>query len=101
MDPSKVPEVRFDAARATRIFPRPVAKNAVLIRIPRTQDGSTLPTFIQAEWGAPQVFYGDYYGIVAAGEVIYGSAQVQWEDMHSSVEPGYWVKTAVPTASRY
>ncbi|HUO61940.1 MAG TPA: hypothetical protein VMT96_00625 [Candidatus Bathyarchaeia archaeon] len=95
-----VPEVRFDPERAVRIFPRPVAKHAVLVPIPLTESGSEIPTFILAEWGDLQVFYGSYYGIVQGGEVIYGSAKDQWENMHSPITPGYWVKTSVPRAYR-
>ena len=93
-----VPEVRFDASSATRVFPRPEVKNAVLVKIPRTEDGSEIPTFIKPEWGGVQVFYGDYYGVISEGTLAYGSAKEQWEAMHVSLGPGYWVKTAVPTA---
>lgn len=96
-----VPEVRFDETVAIPIFPRPVPKMAVLVPIPTTSAGddeSELPTFIKPEWGGVQVFYGDYYGIVVDGVVVYGSAKDQWEAMHTQVKPELWVKTAVPTA---
>jgi hypothetical protein len=95
---SEIPEVRFDDMRATAIFPRPDPKHAVLVRMPRTQDGAEMPTFIKPEWGGVQVFYGDYYGIARNGVVVYGSAKLQWEAMHTLISPGYWVKTAVPMA---
>lgn len=98
MSESQVPEVRFNESNATLIYPRPELKNAVLVRIPLTEDGMVLPTIIKPEWGGVQVFYGSYYAIVKNGEVIYGSAKEQWDLMHSMVRPGYWVKTAVPTA---
>ncbi|HSH18110.1 MAG TPA: hypothetical protein VK978_01880 [Candidatus Saccharimonadales bacterium] len=102
MTTTNVPEVRFDAGLAQPIFPRPVLKNAVLVHIPRTETGSLIPTFIKAEWGDLQVFYGDYYAIIGDEDdrkvVIYGSAKEQWENMHTPVAPGFWVKTAVPTA---
>lgn len=93
-----VPEVQFDAEQAERIFPRPVLKQAVLIPIPNAEGGDELPSYIRPEWGGLQVFFGDYYGIVHNGEVVYGSAKDQWELMHTQVEPDFWVKTAVPTA---
>lgn len=102
VDQPSVPEVRFDNALGMSIYPRPALKEAVLVSIPRAQDGSELPTVIWAEWEAPQVFYGDYYGIVGIVDgrkvIIYGSAKEQWEHMHTQVQPGFWVKTAVPTA---
>jgi len=86
---------------AMAIFPRPVSKNAVRVPIPRTEDGAEIPTFIRPEWGGVQVFYGDYYAIISSdGVVIYGSAQEQWEAMHTLIRPGYWVKTAIPLAYR-
>lgn len=93
-----VPEARFDEFEAVRVFPRPVVKHAVLIPIPRTEDGMDIPTFIRPSWGGRQVFYGDYYGFVKDGKVDYGSAKEQWEAMHAEIEPGYWVKTGIPTA---
>jgi hypothetical protein len=99
LDPPEVPEVQFDEYMAVPIFPRPVVKHAVLVRIPITDDGAEIPTFIKPEWGTVQVFYGDYYAIIGNdGSVIYGSARIQWEQMHSLTSPGYWVKTAVPLA---
>lgn len=94
------PEVQFDHAKAIRIFPRPNLKHAVLVPIPQAASGDDLPTFIEAEWGQPQVFYGSYYAIIKGDRVIYGSARVQWEAMHSAVGtmPGFWVKTAIPIA---
>lgn len=101
MDAS-IPEVRFDESVAQPIFPRPVLKHAVLVRIPLTENGSEVPTFILAEWDDIQVFYGNYYGIIGLKDgkaaIIYGSARDQWEAMHTLIVPGYWVKTAVPTA---
>lgn len=99
MTTEAVPEVRFDPARAAPIFPRPNPKTAVLVRIPHTEDGEEIPTFIRPEWGGVQVFYGDYYAIVGDdGEVIYGSAKEQWVAMHTQVDSLTWVKTAAPTA---
>ena len=102
MASSPIPEVRFDQEVARPIFPRPVLKHATLVRIPQTDDSAELPTYIKPEWGGVQVFYGDYYGIIGLLEgksvVIYGSAKEQWEAMHTLIVPGYWVKTAVPTA---
>jgi hypothetical protein len=71
-----------------------------LVKIPLTDDGSEIPTFIKPGWGGVQVFYGDYYAIIIDGVVDYGSAKLQWEQMHTPVRPGYWVKTVVPTAYR-
>lgn len=88
----------FDEDRAIRIFPLPLEKHAALVHIPLTQDGSSIPTFIQPEWGGVQVFYGDYYAILRDGEVVYGSAKEQWEAMHTQLLPGVWVKTGVPVA---
>jgi hypothetical protein len=99
LEPTEVPEVKFDETRAKEIFPRPVVKHAVLVRIPVTDDGSEVPTFIKPEWGTVQVFYGDYYAIISEdGAVAYGSAKVQWLQMHKQLSPGYWVKTEVPVA---
>lgn len=102
MASSPIPEVRFSEEAARAIFPRPVLKHATLVRIPRTDDGSEVPTYIKPEWGGVQVFYGDYYGIIGMLEgksvIIYGSAKEQWEAMHTLIVPGYWVKTAVPMA---
>ena len=100
MEPPSIPEVRFDPDRAQRIFPRPVLKHAVLVPIPKSQDDADIPTFIRPEWGGVQVFYGDYYGIITGnGDAIgYGSAREQWELMHAQIQPGYWVKTCIPTA---
>ncbi len=104
MEASDVPEVRFDEMSAQPIFPKPVLKRAALVPIPVTDGDQLLPTFIEPEWGGVQVFFGSYYGILGIVDgkevVIYGSAKIQWENMHSSVQPGYWVKTAVPTAYR-
>lgn len=81
------------------IFPRPVAKRAVLVPIPRTLGDNLLPTFIWAEWNDVQVFHGDYYLIVNDDGVgIYGSAQEQWEHMHTRLGGILWVKTAIPLA---
>ncbi len=96
----EIPEVRFDMENARPVFPRPNLKHAVYITIPHTDTQDELPTFITPEWGGVQVFYGDYYGIVQDGKVIYGSAREQWEQMHTVVAPGYWVKTSIPTAYR-
>lgn len=95
-----IPEVRFDESQARRIFPRPVLKTAVLVPIPLTEDGSTIPTFIEPEWGGIQVFYGSFYGIVIEGKIAYGSAKEQWEHMHTQVRSEHWVKTAIPAAYR-
>jgi hypothetical protein len=97
---ANVPEVKFDPERAHRIFPRPIAKHAVLIQIPQAKGGDTLPTFIRPDWGGVQIFYGSYYGVIARGGVVYGSAKLQWEAMHALIKPGYWVKTTIPTAYR-
>lgn len=94
----QIPEVRFDFEQAAPVFPRPAAKTAILIPIPLTEGGDQLPTFIRPEWGGVQVFYGDYYGIVVDGEAVYGSAEDQWEAMHTQLEPGIWVKTGIPQA---
>jgi hypothetical protein len=94
----QVPEVRFNEEETYRIFPRPIAKCAVLVQIPLTNDEQEMPTFIRPSWGGVQVFYGNYYAIVENGVVVYGSAKDQWLAMHSQIKPGYWVKTAVPTA---
>lgn len=93
-----VPEVHFDESIAVPIFPRPLLKMAVLVPIPHSEDGSEIPTFIKPEWGGVQVFYGDYYGIVKHGAIVYGSAKNQWEAMHTRVTDELWVKTAVPHA---
>lgn len=97
---STIPEVRFDANRGIRIFPRPIVKYAVLVHIPLTEDGAELPSFIRPEWGTVQIFYGSFYVVVDRdkGVAAYGSAKQQWEAMHSMIRPGYWVKTAVPLA---
>lgn len=100
VDEQNLPEVRFDLDMGMPIYPRPVIKHAVLVPIPRTEDGSEIPTFIKPEWGGLEVFYGDYYAIITEGMVVYGSAQEQWEAMHTSTSPGYWVKTTVPEAYR-
>jgi hypothetical protein len=96
----EIPEVHFDVSRAQAIYPRPILKNAVLVRIPKTSDGYEIPTFIRPEWDGIQVFYGNYYAIHKNGEVAYGSAKEQWIAMHSQVRPGLWVKTAIPYAYR-
>lgn len=98
MASSDVPEVRFDESAAHPIFPKPVPKKAVLVPIPDTEHGDDLPTFIKPEWDGVQVFYGDYYAIIVSGVVAYGSAEEQWEAMHTQVRPETWVKTAVPLA---
>ena len=98
MEATDLPEVRFDLEMGAPIYPRPVPKHAIRVPIPRTEDGSEIPTFIKPEWGGVQVFYGDYYGIVVDGILVYGSAKEQWEAMHTHISPGYWVKTAVPMA---
>lgn len=99
VDPGSVPEVVFDASVAVRIFPRPIVKNAAIVTIPITSDGSELPVFIKPEWGGVQVFYGSFYLIInSEGGPGYGSARKEWEDMHFEVRPNYWVKTGVPTA---
>lgn len=92
-----VPEVHFDRTQARRIYPRPQLKQAVLVPIP-VANGDNLPTFIQAEWGQVQVFYGNYYLIIKNGVGVYGSAREQWVAMHTEMRPGYWVKTAIPLA---
>jgi hypothetical protein len=103
---ASIPEVRFDHARAQRIFARPDnVKHAVLVTIPSLSGGELLPVFIEPEWSEKgnvqrQVFYGAFYAIVdAQGNVIYGSAKDQWELMHTAIRPGgYYVKTCVPRA---
>ena len=105
MLPKDVPEVVFQEDNSSPIFPRPVPKMAVCVRVPRTQGGSEIPIFIRPEWARPgepgdiQVFYGDFYGIInPQGDIAYGSARIQWEAMHSRISAYYWVKTVVPMA---
>jgi len=98
MSDQEIPEVRFDESMATPIFPRPELKHAALVLMPVLAETGSVPTFIRPEWGGIQVFYGDYYAVIKDGVVAYGSAKVQWEAMHVQPTPGYWVKTAVPTA---
>lgn len=98
MSDNDLPVVKFDDNAALRIFPRPELKTADFVQTPRTQDGSELPTVIQAEWGQPQMFLGDFYVIVRDGVVVYGSAAIQWRFMHTEMEPGRWVKTGIPLA---
>ena len=106
MAKENVPVVKFDFSKGKRIFPRPVEKTAVLVAVPLTESGDELPVFIAPEWGGVQVFYGSYYAVLntQAGVVAYGSARIQWENMHTQTRPGSdgskWVKTAVPTAYR-
>ena len=82
---SSVPEAKFQSEKAIRYFPRPDVKWAVLVPV-----HPEFPTFIQPEWdtegNCPQVFIGDYYLIIDdAGRGRYGSAQIQWENMHRRV----------------
>ncbi len=93
-----LPVVKFDDAQAVPIFPRPELKCAVLVVTPRAQDGSELPTVIWAEWGQPQMFLGDFYLIIRGGVGVYGSAKLQWKNMHTQISSDKWVKTAVPIA---
>jgi hypothetical protein len=93
-----IPEVRFEAELAFRIFPRPLVKQAILVRIPLTEDGDLIPHFIKPDFGGIQVFYGDFYLLYRDGESTYGSAKDQWELMHTLLSPGNWVKTSIPTA---
>ncbi len=53
---------------------------------------------IKLETGGVQVFYGDFYVILQGSMVRYGSARLQWENMHTEFLPGLWVKTKVPLA---
>lgn len=97
MNPDTIPRVVFEFSRARILYPKPEPKHAVLIRIPRTEDGRELPAFIKPRTGGLQVFYGDFYGLVdAEGIVRRGSARAQWEAMHVMVKPGFWVQTATP-----
>lgn len=101
--PAVNPEFQFDDTRATPRFPIPVVKYALLVPV---ADG--YPTHIKPEWDqdgtSPQVFIGSWYAMVdrTEGRVRYGSAQDQWENMHTRVNPGErhpeggWVKTLVP-----
>lgn len=98
MSASKLPVVKFDDTQAVRVFPRPELKTAALVSVPLLEGGVELPSFIVAEWGGIQQFLGDYYAIIRDGEVVYGSAQVQWDLMHTMLSPGVWVKTGIPTA---
>lgn len=99
MSDNIIPEVKFDPSLGVRIFPRPEPKNAVLVPMPAIAGSEMeIPTFIKPEWGGLQVFYGSYYAVIKEGKVVYGSAKDQWEAMHQMVRPGFWVKTAVPTA---
>jgi len=94
------PPHEFDDSRATIWFPRPVVKWAVLVPIP-----DDFPTFIQPEWNAtsakpkPQIFYGSYYLMLDEfGRGRYGSAAIQWENMHTQLDVGHLV-TGVPAAA--
>ena len=98
MSDQDIPEIQFDEKKAMAIFPRPELKQAALVPMPHLDTEGTLPTFIRPEWGGVQIFFGDYYAVIKNGIVIYGSAKEQWEAMHSVISPGYWVKTAIPTA---
>ena len=94
-----LPAVVFDEDRARFIYPIAEPKLAVLITIPKAEDGQELPTTLQPLAGGLQVFYGSYYGIVnEEGNVRRGSAKAQWENMHVKVGPGYWVKVTLPRA---
>ena len=84
------------------IYPRPELKQAVLVVIPEpaTNADDLLPTFIQTGWGQVMTFFGSYYGVVVNGVIDYGSAKIQWENMHTLLDQtrGLWVKTGIPQA---
>jgi hypothetical protein len=87
-------------------FPRPVVKWAVLVPIQENYC-----TWITPEWDddgtAPQNFEGSYYLVIDEdGKGRYGSAKLQWENMHhklpmtrliTGVPAIGWVKVEVPT----